>query len=141
MLAIQGITFAAEPASSKCEFCSSCGAGEHQLHDCSPNADRICTPTPPGYYSANGSPDKTPCGGPSLYCPGGEGGPRTVSEGYETYTDAARPDAPFDLNSSLTRTSERPCADGDYCQAGLANPCPLGSFCGGGVQHTCPAWQ
>ena len=104
-------------------------------------SDADCTTTAAGYYSLAGSSQPTPCGASSLYCPGGEGLPRPVSPGYETYTNTT-------LNADLyvpqggneeprTRTSQRPCSTGHYCQAGIAILCPVGAACVGGVKTEC----
>ena len=87
-----------------------------------------CTPAPPGYVSTKGSALPAACGGPSLFCPGGEGEPRTVVDGHETFTDATLLHAPTDLDDVTTRTSERLCAEGFFCQAGLSVYCPLGEL-------------
>ena len=67
--------------------------------------------------------------------------PRSVGEGTETFTDPSLPNAPANLNDTTTRTSQQPCGDGVYCQAGLEIPCPLGSFCMSGVQQLCQALE
>ena len=40
-----------------------------------------CTRALPGYYSTGGTIKALQCGGPSLFCPGGESAPRTVTPG------------------------------------------------------------
>ena len=47
--------------------------------------------------------------------------------------------APAAVSDTSTRTSQRPCSDGVYCQAGLAIDCTLGSYCVGGIKTLCPA--
>ena len=59
-----------------------------------------CSETRPGHYSTKGSTVETPCGGPSLFCPGGEGEPRTVGDGTETFTDVSLFNAPADHAST-----------------------------------------
>ena len=94
-----------------------------------------CNETLPGYYSSTGSVAPIPCGAPALYCPGGTAQPLIVSEGSETYTDTSLPNAPPD--SMATRTSQRPCSVGFYCQAGLLIPCNQGAFASGAGSTVC----
>ena len=94
--------------------------------------------TPPGYYSTAGATEPSACGGPSLFCPGGESAPRTVTPGLETFTDGSIADAPTDLNDATTRTSQRACSDGVKCVAGLRVDCRIGSYCVGGKEFLCP---
>ena len=65
--------------------------------------------------------------------------PRTVTDGFETFTDQALADAPADADDATTRTSERRCSDGVKCVVGLAVECRIGSYCVGGKEFLCPA--
>ena len=98
-----------------------------------------CLPTLPGFYSPKGSIAPTACGAPSFYCPGDGGAPLVVADRHETYSDGLLPDAPANLADATTRTSQRLCSDGKYCQAGLATDCVLGSYCVAGEKFRCPA--
>jgi len=92
--------------------------------------------TAAGYFSNAGSSKVQPCGFSSKYCPGGGVLPQTVSDGNETYTNLTlNPD--LDIDDTTTRTSQRPCSAGHYCQAGIAFPCPTGAKCVNGVKTDC----
>ena len=45
----------------ECVVCSSCGAGEYQLHDCSATANRTCQPVGAGFASAAGDNGREAC--------------------------------------------------------------------------------
>jgi hypothetical protein len=83
----------------------------------------------PGYYAPAGAVSQTPCGGASVYCPGGTAKPLPVGE----YNESVGGDGHY------TRTGQQICPDGSFCVAGQAINCSLGHYCQGGPQIPCPA--
>ena len=107
--------------------CLPCEAGSY----CPNEAMVSCLETPPGYYSWQGSVDPQECGAPSLFCPGGEGAPRVVGAGNQSYGS----------NDPKTQSAQAPCDAGFYCKAGTRIACPVGSYCPGAstAPYACPS--
>ena len=62
--------------------CTACPSGKYSAATGATSAD-ACTATDPGYYAAEASTAASPCGDPSLVCPGSErSAPLSVSTGF-----------------------------------------------------------
>lgn len=73
-----------------------------------------------GFYCPIGSisPNQYSCGDPSVYCPIGSSNPLNVSLGYYS----------FGGDSFTSKTSQKLCEEGWYCDKGLKIKCPSGTY-------------
>lgn len=75
----------------------------------------------PSYpYPGSVKAEQVECGGSDLYCPPGTGNnPLIVSSGYYTTGGGA---------DGKTRSGQRACEPGTYCEKGETHPCPSGTY-------------
>lgn len=94
----------------------------------SPECSGVC---PAGFACGPAAAVPKACGSVQVYCPEGSTQPVPVSPGY--YSVSLAGDDP------TTRTSERVCEKGTYCQDGQRHPCPGGTYgdSQGMVESTC----
>jgi hypothetical protein len=116
-----------DPAAQQSFSCTGLCPPGHVCHEAgtvTPNA------TTPGYFARAGSLHASPCGGPSVICPGvAEAEPTDVGEGNVSYTDQDLVQKyGLDPNRADTRTSQQPCPLGHWCSAGKAFPCSANSY-------------
>lgn len=81
---------------------------------------------PAGYFCPEGTVSflSNPCGAPSQYCPPGSAEPQPASIGYYTVNE----DGSDDPQHAQTRSAQRVCPYGHYCEAGQKFLCPGGTY-------------
>lgn len=94
----------------------------------------LYTPCPPGYFCPLGtlsSDPLSPCGSPSVICPGRNPAPSLVDKGH--YSAGGPTSGP------TTRTEERLCPPGHYCKNGVMSECLAGYYGtrSGNVEPSC----